>query len=483
MTEKDKRREKVARKTARGYEFSVTRTDFSLNKKATDNGRLSFEGYTAIFDTPDSYNDIIKAGAFDQTLKEKGPKLDEKTGETYGDIISLWQHNPDWPFGMPIKFEADSKGLWHKTSISNTSENQDRIEYMSDRVVKGESIGFMTTGFEWAEESADELFPIRYLTGIDLWEISPVTFPAHSDAITELVSRNRELALAVKAADHGSVLETAYRIKGVSPVQVEEAISVLTAFRDSIEEGSAGEEAKGALSYQSLPLGDKGRKWDKAAALGRIKSWSEAGDTPNTKYRQAFCWFDSENSETFSAYKFPIADVLDGTLTAIPNAIFNAAARLDGSNIPDGDKGKIRSHLEKYYKKLDMDPPWAGEGKSSEEYDEYNLSDLDTHETDEEFIRRLERFSDETQYSLEERRDAASSDAAGISVTAASDTTYKPTGAMKTAADRALAWKDDGKAGGYAGRYRKGAPDQQARRPAAEHCKADELILLPSRGR
>ena len=260
MHDKNRRNRKVSKKTDhRGIELASARTEFSIDRKASGQDFIFFEGYASIFNTADSYNDIILPGAFKSTLAEKGPR-EADDGSIDSDIVSLWQHNPDWPFGLPQQMSEDSTGLWHRTMISNTRENADRVQYMEDKVVKGESIGFMTTDAEWADEDEDDLdsfWPLRYIKGVDLWEISPVTFAAHSDAVTTLIQRNRELALAVKSVNHGSILEMAHKMKGISVPQIEETIQILTAVQSALDteepEVPTGTEGGGEEDFEDVP--------------------------------------------------------------------------------------------------------------------------------------------------------------------------------------------------------------------------------------
>lgn len=243
---KDGRELKLRQKTDdRGVEFAVVGTEFHIDRKRANEsgGGIFFEGYASIFNTPDSYKDIILPGAFKKTIKEKGPKEDPKKGIVKSGIKALWQHNPDWPFGLPVVMNEDSTGLFHRTQVSATKENEDRLTYMEDTVVDGESIGFITLDSDWDEEDEDDYWPTRYIKEVDLWEISPVTFPAHSDAVTSLVRRSRELRGAVRSADHGRILITATKMKGISVPAVEEAISVLSRFAEAAK-SSQGIEAE-----------------------------------------------------------------------------------------------------------------------------------------------------------------------------------------------------------------------------------------------
>ena len=115
-------------------------------------------------------------------------------------------------------------------------------------------------------------------------------------------------------------------------------------------------------AFQDLPLADRGRRWDGAAAEKRVREWSGATEKPNNKYREAHVWYDADAKDNFTAYKLLIADVIDGRLTAVPRGIFAAAAVMQGSrggvDLPTGDINRVKSHLAKYYAKMDDKAPW-----------------------------------------------------------------------------------------------------------------------------
>ena len=115
-------------------------------------------------------------------------------------------------------------------------------------------------------------------------------------------------------------------------------------------------------AFGDLPLADRDRAWDGDAAEKRVRSWAKAEDEPNAKYRDAHVWYDADSKENFTAYKLLIADVIDGRLKAVPRGVFAAAAVMQGSrggvDVPDKDRDRIKSHLAKYYAKLDETPPW-----------------------------------------------------------------------------------------------------------------------------
>jgi len=128
-------------------------------------------------------------------------------------------------------------------------------------------------------------------------------------------------------------------------------------------------EVRAVVPYQSLPLADVSRPWDRAKAEKRVRAWAGGGDDLENmdwrKYRKAFLWYDSEAPENITSYKLQIGDIIDGELYAIPRAIFAAAAAIQGArggvNIPEADKQKVKHHLERYYQRLDRVPPWQAQ--------------------------------------------------------------------------------------------------------------------------
>ena len=115
-------------------------------------------------------------------------------------------------------------------------------------------------------------------------------------------------------------------------------------------------------AFQDLPLADRDREWDGDAAEQRVRSWAGAEDGPNEKYRDAHVWYDSDKKDNFGAYKLLIADVIDGKLRAVPRAVMTAGAVMQGSrggvDLPKKDIDRVKSHLAKYYEKMDDTAPW-----------------------------------------------------------------------------------------------------------------------------
>ncbi|MGY2873496.1 hypothetical protein ACVW00_000686 [Marmoricola sp. URHA0025 HA25] len=115
-------------------------------------------------------------------------------------------------------------------------------------------------------------------------------------------------------------------------------------------------------TFQDLPLADRDREWDGDAAERRVRRWADAEDEPNERYRDAHVWYDADEKDNFTAYKLLVADVVDGELRAVPRGVMAAANVVQGArggvDLPKSDVERVKSHLAKYYAKMDDEAPW-----------------------------------------------------------------------------------------------------------------------------
>jgi uncharacterized protein len=129
------------------------------------------EGYGSVFGVRDSYGDVIEPGAFKASL------AGHKSAGTMPAM--LWQHDPSEPIGVWTDMSEDKGGLLVKGKLADTQRGRDARTLMKLNAINGLSIGFVATGKSWKEEDG---ISTRILTGIDLWEVSLVTFPANPAA-------------------------------------------------------------------------------------------------------------------------------------------------------------------------------------------------------------------------------------------------------------------------------------------------------------
>jgi len=128
-----------------------------------------FKGYASVFDMIDSYNEVVTAGAFTNTLQEND-----------GKFPLCWFHNIQEPLGI-VYAEESTKGLLVEGYLNlDVKSAREKYSLMKQGAIKGLSIGFKTVRDEWERD-------LRKLREINLFEISPTTlnFQACPDAEIE----------------------------------------------------------------------------------------------------------------------------------------------------------------------------------------------------------------------------------------------------------------------------------------------------------
>lgn len=130
--------------------------------KALDRGE--FEGYGSTFGNVDLGGDVVAPGAFKSTLADHG-----KAGTL---PQMFWMHNPSEVPGKWTVMQEDSKGLYVKGILADTSLGNDMRELLMIKAVRGLSIGFSITDRRADVTYTDEA---RILKKIDLWEVSLVS--------------------------------------------------------------------------------------------------------------------------------------------------------------------------------------------------------------------------------------------------------------------------------------------------------------------
>jgi HK97 family phage prohead protease len=155
---------------------------FELDEKQTDVDKLQVAGYASAFGIVDSYKERVMPGAFSDSIQR----------HTRGErpVKVLYQHVWDRPIGRPTLMQEDGRGLYTITQLSDTRTNREELmPLLKDGVIDRQSIGFMPVTTTWNDDEQ-----ILDLNVVDLWEYSPVTFPANWDAQITSVKTLREKA-------------------------------------------------------------------------------------------------------------------------------------------------------------------------------------------------------------------------------------------------------------------------------------------------
>lgn len=138
----------------------------------------TFEGYGSVFNVVDHSKDVVIPGAFEKSLENwKSRKMMPPI---------LWQHDSRNPIGVYEKMEEDSVGLFvqGRLLVGEVNQAKEAHALMKAGALSGLSIGYRTIVDEFDRETG-----INTLKELELWEVSPVTFPDNDFArITDVKS-------------------------------------------------------------------------------------------------------------------------------------------------------------------------------------------------------------------------------------------------------------------------------------------------------
>ena len=153
----------------------MNKKDLSFEIKAVSDDGL-FSGYASVFDNVDSYGDIVRKGAFVESIGE---------WESKGKMPPiLWNHDPSDPIGIYTKMQEDDKGLYveGKLLIDDVPRARQTHALMKAGVIDGLSIGYRVKEYLY---NVDE--EVTDLIKLSLREVSIVTFPANPETRIEAV--------------------------------------------------------------------------------------------------------------------------------------------------------------------------------------------------------------------------------------------------------------------------------------------------------
>lgn len=172
---------------------------FGLEIKSADEAGV-IEGYGSTFDDePDSYGDVVMKGAYTDTLAA------HKSAGTMP--MMLWGHQSgELPIGDWLDMEEDDKGLFVKGQVDLDDPVGERVH----RALKRKSVRGLSIGYETLQSSPDpKRKGVRRLEKLDLWEVSPVNFPAkHQAQITGVKGEDSFAAWMAGGRPHQRELET-----------------------------------------------------------------------------------------------------------------------------------------------------------------------------------------------------------------------------------------------------------------------------------
>lgn len=141
--------------------------DYAIRFTADDAG--SFTGHAAIFGERNSFNEIVKPGAFARTIAEHRSRNIRPP--------MLWSHRRDEDIGVWTDLREDTTGLAVIGQlVTETARGKEAHALLKAGALNGLSIGFRPRQQERGANG------VRVLTDIELVEISLVALPAAGNA-------------------------------------------------------------------------------------------------------------------------------------------------------------------------------------------------------------------------------------------------------------------------------------------------------------
>ena len=147
-------------------------------------------GHAAVFNSLSEdlggFREKIAPGAFAATIKT-------------ADVRALWNHDPNFVLARTksgtLRLREDERGLWFEADLLDEPFERSLIKKIERGDITQNSFGFrvMPDGQNWAMEDGAL---IRTLTNVDLFDVSPVAYPAYTQ--TDLGVRNLAVEMRSK---------------------------------------------------------------------------------------------------------------------------------------------------------------------------------------------------------------------------------------------------------------------------------------------
>lgn len=161
------RDDNASRRECRSMEVRELRADTVGDADST-----TITGYAAVFNEETDlgyFREVVKPGAFKRAIKD---------GQ---DVRALWNHDPNYILGRTksgtLKLEEDKRGLRIEITPPRTNFADDLIESIRRGDVDQMSFAFTAVEETWTERKDEPA--LRELIDVNLYDISPVTYPAY----------------------------------------------------------------------------------------------------------------------------------------------------------------------------------------------------------------------------------------------------------------------------------------------------------------
>lgn len=158
---------------------------------------MKIAGYAARFNSVSGdlggFVEQIAPGAFSRALASSP------------DVRALFNHDPNFVIGRTtagtLTLREDSKGLWMEAQPPDTQWARDMATSIARGDINQMSFGFSVPkgGDMWGRQ--DDGTPLRTLVTVDLFDVSPVTYPAYDSTSVSVTARSAASAMTTVQED------------------------------------------------------------------------------------------------------------------------------------------------------------------------------------------------------------------------------------------------------------------------------------------
>ncbi len=135
----------------------------------------TLSGYAAVFGVETvvggAFREVIARGAFDQALARPD------------DVRALINHDVSLVLGRTtartLRLSVDARGLRYDVDLPDTTYARDLATSVARGDVTQSSFGFRVVADTWEQSPAADGLPLRCVRSVELYDVSPVTYPAY----------------------------------------------------------------------------------------------------------------------------------------------------------------------------------------------------------------------------------------------------------------------------------------------------------------
>lgn len=165
--------------------------------EARADGLPQIVGYGAVFNREtvigNWWREQIAPTAFDQAIGRD-------------DVRGLWNHDPNYVLGRTtagtLSLSTDARGLKYVDDPPDTTWARDLITSIQRGDVSQSSFAFRVLSERWDEPTEKGGLPLRTILEVELFDVSPVTYPAYEE--TTVTARDAAAALIRPPARDGA---------------------------------------------------------------------------------------------------------------------------------------------------------------------------------------------------------------------------------------------------------------------------------------